>query len=730
MNATALHPGDQVRLKSGGSWTGQLAPQGSGAPGNPIVIGSYGSGAKPVLAGQGLVGATVLLSNEHDVTVDGLEVTNTTGQPKSATSPVTVGIELYGKDAGTLADLTVQNNYVHDTDSATGNYSSDPAAGGIIYIIRGNTTPTRFDHLTIQDNEVADSGSYGISGVSTWMVRDGWTSLWDFLGIPTTEFAAYYPSTALTIRGNRVHDISAGGIAPLVISGALIEHNTVQRTSVGHGNAAIWWADADDTTVQYNDVSQTPMIAGDTDASAFDADASTYGSLVQYNFSHDNDGGFFESVAAYNGAAQAVVRYNVSQNDGQGTDDSGTYAAPLKFYSLTGHVDVLNNTIWTTAGTTAPSAKMVWLQSSSATGVTLSGNIFGNAAELPYTNSGSSGAITYTHNLYYPGQPRPADSSPVVGDPKLTAPGTATAITDLSGYALGAGSAAASAGVPNAEAGGRDAVGGAVPSSNPDLGAVQSTGAVTPTVSMSSAAGALGAIDYTYPTAQTFSSVALGEVNGANGANQGPMNVTVQTWNGSRWITQSARIALGWAATGPGLGEYRSLDLPAPVTTTAVRIVVNAADSAWGSLTSPDLRLGDYVLDAGSSSIGALSARWAGDLSDLVPTTTWSSPTSGYSFPFDLDRTFRQPRSVRQVAISAWFGQGQGPTDVTIQTWNGSGWVTQAADQTLSWAHNSSVVDTDVVTLPAAVTTTGLRVVVNAANTTWGNVAVNEIAVS
>ena len=74
--------------------------------------------------------------------------------------------------------------------------------------------------------------------------------------------------------------------------------------------------------------------------------------------------------------------------------------------------------------------------------------------------------------------------------------------------------------------------------------------------------------------------------------------------------------------------------------------MVNAANAAWGSVALPDLRLADYVLDASSSSIGALNARWAGDLSDL------------------------------------------------------------------------------------AVTTTGLRVVVNAANTTWGNVAVNAIAVS
>jgi hypothetical protein len=49
VNREALKPGDVVRFKCGGTWTGPLVLKASGAEGAPITIASYGKGAKPVL---------------------------------------------------------------------------------------------------------------------------------------------------------------------------------------------------------------------------------------------------------------------------------------------------------------------------------------------------------------------------------------------------------------------------------------------------------------------------------------------------------------------------------------------------------------------------------------------------------------------------------------------------------------------------------------------------------
>ncbi|WP_037684391.1 hypothetical protein [Streptomyces griseus] len=56
VNSTTFQPGDIIRFEAGDSWTGQLWPKGSGIDGSPISIDSYGTGAKPKIAGQGTVG--------------------------------------------------------------------------------------------------------------------------------------------------------------------------------------------------------------------------------------------------------------------------------------------------------------------------------------------------------------------------------------------------------------------------------------------------------------------------------------------------------------------------------------------------------------------------------------------------------------------------------------------------------------------------------------------------
>ncbi|MCE9545287.1 MAG: discoidin domain-containing protein [Planctomycetia bacterium] len=50
--STDYVPGDRILLKRGDTWNEELRPKGSGTPENPIYIGSYGEGAKPVIDRQ------------------------------------------------------------------------------------------------------------------------------------------------------------------------------------------------------------------------------------------------------------------------------------------------------------------------------------------------------------------------------------------------------------------------------------------------------------------------------------------------------------------------------------------------------------------------------------------------------------------------------------------------------------------------------------------------------
>src|SRR6476660_4146276 len=55
VSSVTFQPGDAILFKAGGSWTGTLSLHGSGTSGNPITVGRYGSGAKPLLQGTGAV---------------------------------------------------------------------------------------------------------------------------------------------------------------------------------------------------------------------------------------------------------------------------------------------------------------------------------------------------------------------------------------------------------------------------------------------------------------------------------------------------------------------------------------------------------------------------------------------------------------------------------------------------------------------------------------------------
>ena len=44
-----VSPGDRILLKCGDTWNEELRPKGSGTPENPIVIGLYGEGRRPVI---------------------------------------------------------------------------------------------------------------------------------------------------------------------------------------------------------------------------------------------------------------------------------------------------------------------------------------------------------------------------------------------------------------------------------------------------------------------------------------------------------------------------------------------------------------------------------------------------------------------------------------------------------------------------------------------------------
>ncbi len=73
---TGFKPGDNILFKKGDTWYEQLIIPASGTSGNPIKLGAYGSGANPVIDGQGIRNYAIQIQGKSYVIIDGINTIN------------------------------------------------------------------------------------------------------------------------------------------------------------------------------------------------------------------------------------------------------------------------------------------------------------------------------------------------------------------------------------------------------------------------------------------------------------------------------------------------------------------------------------------------------------------------------------------------------------------------------------------------------------------------------
>lgn len=289
VNEHKFGPGDQILFHAGQSWAGVLAPHGSGTAEDPIVIASYGDGAKPLLKGEG-ADATVVLKNVSGWTVQDIAVTN-----HGATQARRIGIVL--ETTGHASALHVVRVDVSDVNGML-----SKKAGGIAIRAAGKDgKQAYFDDVLIADSVVSHIAGDGI-----------------FLEI-TTEEQRTYLNTHVRLTGNTITDIGKNAIYLRGTLDGLIDHNIVTFAGAReHGNAiCIGWSKH--TIVRENEVSQTGLHTGTGDNGAIDVDDGAIEAVVERNWSHDNVGGAVNVFTEPNRDCDAVgtiIRYNLSENDG------------------------------------------------------------------------------------------------------------------------------------------------------------------------------------------------------------------------------------------------------------------------------------------------------------------------------------------------------------------------------------------------------------------------------
>ena len=460
-NAATFQPGDTILFKRGSEFTGLMQVHGSGTSVAPIIIDAYGtSDSLPRIDGGGITDA-VLVSGVDYWEINNLEVTNL-----SATRPTTRRGGVHLQSTGvTRHHIHVGGLYVHDVN---GDLTKGAATEGCGILFDGGA----FDDLRIENCHLLRTDRNGICQQSSTNTR----------------------STGVVISGNLLEDIGGDCIKLWGTNHGLVEHNVVRG---GHMRcpdpaAGLWPFSSDSCVFQFNEVSGMMTC---NDGQAFDVDYSTRGTIMQYNYSHDNQGGFMLMCSPGSSYSdQCIIRYNISQNDGISAAD---YPYPGVGYHegsifLIGGQEtngqIYNNTIYVPASENIY-LLYVWSWSNGIpANMTFSNNIFWVEGTVTFDLMTGTNFV-FQNNVYYGGTGnnfvgRPTDAQAITIKPPLAHPGNAdSGWGSLADYAFSAADTRF-LGRVMANNGGSDILGNGVPASQqPLVGAVQ--GLATATVSAS-----------------------------------------------------------------------------------------------------------------------------------------------------------------------------------------------------------------------------------------------------
>jgi hypothetical protein len=321
VNRQAYQPGDRILLEGGQTLRGGLHFDGAsrGTSDLPITIGSYGNGRATIDAGKGTA--------------------------------------IYVEASG---GFTISNV------SLAGSGRESNSGDGISFF---NNLPRnrKLDYVRIDNVDVSGFGSYGIT-------IGGWNGASGYRGVRVTDVVSHDNGRAGIITyGEEMYanaDVYVGdsaafgnaGVAGLdtnsghgIVLGS-VDGGTIERSlaydngwlcdSQNGGPVGIWAYNARNITIQHNE-SHHNRTASQIDGGGFDLDHNVSDSVMQYNYSHDNEGAGFllAQPLATDGHTNTVVRYNISENDARKSPKH----SGLHVWGGVRNAEIYNNTVFTSA---------------------------------------------------------------------------------------------------------------------------------------------------------------------------------------------------------------------------------------------------------------------------------------------------------------------------------------------------------------------------------------------
>lgn len=321
VNNASMKAGDTILFQGGATFDGGLSFfREGGTASSPITISSYGSGRATIRSGSS---AGIMVTD-----CAGFDVKNLNVVGNGRTNNNASGIEFYTALGGgvKLDHITIDNVE-----------SSGYGVWGIR--VGGWNGTSAFKNIRVTNSNLHDNGwggfyTYAQSGKSNQNVYVSRVIAHDNPGVP-----GYTANST----GN--------GIELSYVDGATVErcvaYNNGSLNGASVGPVGIWAWFANNVVIQ-NSEAHHNHTGGHTDGGGFDFDGMVTNSVMQYNYSHDNDGsGYLLCQFGSSAWSNNVVRYNVTQNDGR----KNSYAPIFTWSSIT-NADIYDNTIYLSPAST------------------------------------------------------------------------------------------------------------------------------------------------------------------------------------------------------------------------------------------------------------------------------------------------------------------------------------------------------------------------------------------
>lgn len=388
-NRVDFKPGDEILFEGGKTFEGNLKFDFNdvGTPADTIKIGSYG-GVRAVINAQN--GDGIFIHNSMGFEILDLNIVGS-GRDTNTGSGISVINDLTGDVK--LDTIIIRNVEVYNF-------------GDCGIIVDGNNARSGFRNVLIENADVHDNT---VAGLYVYGAFSRFSYSYAHENVVIRKVKAYNNSGKSGV--NRQH--SGSGIVLSDTDGGVIEHSVAFNNgwlcnSDKGGPVGIWAWDSNNVVIQFNE-SYANKTGGTHDGGGFDLDGAMKNSVMQYNYSHDNDGAGF-LVMQYTFGREYVnntVRYNISVNDGRKNSYGGIHV-----WGDVQNSFIYNNTVYMMSSKTGKPRGIVvrqndepmFFENQFATNLQIINNIFVTDQEIPVVEAArSEKTVLFQNNNYYSG---------------------------------------------------------------------------------------------------------------------------------------------------------------------------------------------------------------------------------------------------------------------------------------------------------------------------------------